>query len=484
MKGYALFSLAVLVLTMETAPGLRAESGEFPETAAAVSPDRVLPASQTLGPSQVAAFEEVLSRWGYTVQEGRLEKINLIDLYCAGLTPDCAANNAGSLYLTYHIPPAPGAAPPHPLPWLFQLAPGEAIVLVGQTPPPVAYFSYQTFLHQRFYEDQSAYRRIYAPLGDTVNNMTIQVGAPRGITFGRGVLLVTTADRAMRSRIYHAARRAGLPSAGMNTEVIPSALVRMGNEPGCDLLVFAHRLFLPAPGYKQAVTEYMTRGQTVLRVTPPSPERSLDPYPAPSLRVRGTGRTEMGLMPVMEELRNAILERYREYEATELITSVWLPDGYDGLQTGTDVLGPTRDALYLRTRPDFTLLDSPDDFVIVYGVNHQRTGKALYSNFVLYISEDAKMGIGGENSPNFPGSALPYLPGREDADSFYVWKISRRCTGEPNCLTVAMDSCPRLALDDSTECWVGFRVYAEPATKVGPAFTEVVYDRAIKFTRR
>jgi hypothetical protein len=32
--------------------------------------------------------------------------------------------------------------------------------------------------------------------------------------------------------------------------------------------------------------------------------------------------------------------------------------------------------------------------------------------------------------------------------------------------------------------WMGFRAYLEPSTAVGPAFTEIVYDRAIVFHDR
>ncbi len=31
------------------------------------------------------------------------------------------------------------------------------------------------------------------------------------------------------------------------------------------------------------------------------------------------------------------------------------------------------------------------------------------------------------------------------------------------------------------DMWMGFRAYLEPSTAVGPAFTEITYDRAIVF---
>ena len=38
--------------------------------------------------------------------------------------------------------------------------------------------------------------------------------------------------------------------------------------------------------------------------------------------------------------------------------------------------------MYLMT-PEFTL-DSDEDFVVAYGVNHTAAGKGIYSNAVLY----------------------------------------------------------------------------------------------------
>ena len=120
----------------------------------------------------------------------------------------------------------------------------------------------------------------------------------------------------------------------------------------------------------------------LLRVTPKEPAQ-LDPYEVPPLRVRGTGRTELNLMGALDDLREAILKRHRGLQTKEMVTSVWLYEGYDAIQRGIDVLGPNRDAIYLRTEP-FILEDDPNEFVILYGVNHAVTGKATYSSCSVY----------------------------------------------------------------------------------------------------
>jgi len=64
----------------------------------------------------------------------------------------------------------------------------------------------------------------------------------------------------------------------------------------------------------------------------------------------------------------------------------------------------------------------------------------------------------------------------------YTYKISRNCGGVLNCLQVGIEDCPRLIIDSSTVLGLIFRMYLEPETKVGPAMTEMLYDRVLKFS--
>jgi hypothetical protein len=66
----------------------------------------------------------------------------------------------------------------------------------------------------------------------------------------------------------------------------------------------------------------------------------------------------------------------------------------------------------------------------------------------------------------------------------YAFKVSRNCGNEPNCLPLALGDCPRLTIDKDTVLGLLFRMYLEPATKVGAAMPEILYDRVIKFSPR
>jgi len=159
--------------------------------------------------------------------------------------------------------------------------------------------------------------------------------------------------------------------------------------------------------------------------------------------------------------------------------SVWLPEGFDAIQRGINGLEENRDTTYLNTDPLFTLSEDPNDFLIVYGVNHEATGKATYANFTIY-GTDLLIGVASEHSRDLWGSAQEFIPGDLNVNYLYVWKVARHCNGEAHCTEVPMGDCPGLSVDD--QMFVVFRAYLERGTKVGPAYSEIVYDRAIKFS--
>jgi len=430
----------------------------------------------------LAALKSALDKDGFAVQEGQLAKFDLVPLCCAGKTPTCMANNAGAPYMTAILPKAPAQTAENTGPWLFRLGADEAVVIVGRTPPPMAYYSYQPFRVVVYSEREAVPKIIFEPLGDTTNNLTIQTNGPAAEPFNRNVLIIVTADRGVDKRVRAAADAAGYPAGIVNTSVVAAALTRLGVDQQADEFALVHRMFLPIQ--EQAMADYQNTPQVALRITPKT-SGARDPFPVPELRVRGTGTTEMDLLPAVTDLRKAILAKYGGWQAAELTTSVWLTDGYDGMQREINQYGPTRDALYLRTDPFFKLTDSPDDFVIVYGVNHEATGKATYSNLSIYADPNLLLGIVSENSRRFAGSAKDYLPNHPQADKLYAWKVARNCQGDPHCLEVKPSvDCARLNLDALPDLWMGFRAYLEPKTKVGPAFTEVVYDRVIHFSPR
>ena len=101
----------------------------------------------------------------------------------------------------------------------------------------------------------------------------------------------------------------------------------------------------------------------------------------------------------------------------------------------------------------------------------------------VYSGNVGKVVIGSISHEQFPGTASPYLPDGDPAgDLMYAYKVSRSCGGEPNCLELSSADCPRLSIDSDTMLGLIWRMYLEPATKVGAATHEILWDRVLKFS--
>lgn len=462
----------------------------------------------------VEGFKQALEQDGFTVQQGGLAFFDLLKVYNNGVLPSAYGNNPNTKYLNLLIPPPSGQVVGGIISELMKalgvtanitpftsLRPDEAIVFVGRTPPECRYFSFDLYLMERTYGNET--RWIYGTLGDTLNHLVINTeGTPNGQPgnpFNQTSIVVTTADKGIDQRIRAAAQSAGYSDDIINTQVIPSAMVNMGVENDSDTF---NVLLRPTQFTdEQAGNNYIAdTPATVFRVTPNKTE--LDPFDYPELRVRGTGTTEFDLMDDLEELRKAILDKYSGLNATELPTSQIGIIGSDAIQRGIDAYGPPNDACYLWTGnqtvssptppfpdltqyygflrdPAITLGNDTNEFIIVYGVNHVATGKAMYENFVLY-GADVWNGAAMINDLDFNGTAEEYLPDNPNAKYFYVYKFARNCDGDPHCIEVPYDM-GAYGIDLDQPVFIGWRMYLEEPTKTGPAYSEIVYDRAIKF---
>ena len=459
-----------------------------------------------LDSNALAKFTNGLKQDGFDVRTGKADVWNLVEQWCAG-TPgvDSALFLNIEPYLQLLVPTSaqePAGKPASD----FHLGAGEAIVLIGLTPPQVRYFSYTPYLASRVYPDRR--QEVFASLGDGVNNATVKTLGP--VPFNGPVVLIFTPDQETDARVRAALHRAGYPAAIINTVVFPASMLNLGYAENADALRIVFRTAMWANAKSRDA--YMNNPPLqIFRVSPPA-QALANPFPAPHLRVRGTGRSEMYLMNKLSELRQAIVGPYeaRGLRATDIQARPMAYEGYDYMQRGLAQpcvvsdngkvtcgqpisdggLGDSRDSFYLGAGwvPDggstdrITLAD--DEFLVVYGPNHVATGKATYMNIGFYASETAKLTIGAVNDLDFPGSASLYLPGDPAADLLYAYKVSRTCgTDEPNCLPLKAP-CPRLTLDSSTVLGMFLRIYLEPASKVGPALPEILYDRVIKFSPR
>lgn len=483
----------------------------------------------------VKDFISTLEARGFTIQEGELRKIDILKLCSEGSLNYCFGNNAGYPYACYLLPPAPNQDPskeqnppkgydpddPNNYPaninsvppgLTYKLRPDEAIVLIGKTPPQARYFSFRSYLGfvqnkpEKDYsnvftsgnENTGVYHRVYASLGDPLNHLSMWTdGTPKGATgsaFNSSTILITTADKCVNMQIRDALSVAGYSSDIMNDDNIPMDLVNMGLEKGKDTLIFIMRAAVWAE--KDTGDEYfnnLDNFMRVFRITPNIPFANLHPWPVPTLKTRETGTSEYQVVPHavsdLEYLRNEIMHRHgsTKYKHVDLNTILWIPEGYVGIFQDVDVLAEDRDTVYLRT--DTFQLTTDDDFVIVYGVNHEQTGKAIYSNFSFYGVELLN-GVCGANSSmlQYQNSAAEYFPkGYENSKYYYVYKIARSSLIDENCVVLPYStgnpSGKAYGVDNNKDAFIAFRTYIDKNTQVGPAHFELIWDCAILFTK-
>ena len=428
-------------------------------------------------PERVKEFVNELEKNDFIVQPGNIAQAQTIDYYAIGYVPDCNGNNATNPYLLLQIPPAPEQKFSNNFPWAFKIREDEAIILMGMTPPECVYYSYRTYLLNRYYEKENTRKKLFASLGDTINNYNINYGVLNDQVYERPIILISTANKLTDQIIRSVALTVGIHEFNIFTDIIPVNYVRLGLEENCDELFLLHRTALYED---QETKEQFLNNPTyvVLRVTPVE-KLANNFFKTPELKQRGSGWTESQLLPVMEKLEGKIIEKYNNYEYDVLNTTKWLIEGYEAIQNGIDVIGEVRDTLYLKSE-NFKLGDE-EEFLVVFGVNHNLTGKAIYTNFSIY-GDVTLNGLGGITNFMYAGTAEEFLPDEPLAKYLYVWKVARSEIYGENCLIVPNVKKP-YGIEYNDEAFIGFRAYIDPLTNVGPLIDELVMDKVIKFNK-
>lgn len=484
--------------------------------------------------TNIANFISTLNKSGFIVQEGKLSYIDIIKLCSEGKVDSCLGNNVGAPYASCLLPPAPsqnpseGQMPPigydpdnpnnYPANINYiapgvnsKLRPDEAVVLIGITPPPALYYCFRSYIGfalnkpEKDYSEYITagddytgfYHMIFASLGDQLNNYNLWTGnTPKGVPgkpFNSSTIIISTADRNINKQLRNALSIAGYSSDIMNDDNIPMELVNMGLEAGKDNFIFMMRFALWAD--QNAGHQYINNIDKfikVFRITPKIPLTNLNPWPVPTLKIRETGITEYQVVSNsrndLDHLRNEIINKYggTEYDHVDLDLTVGIPDNYNAILRDINIYGDDRDAVYFKTE-DFKLT-SDDDFVIVYGINHERTGKAIYSNASFYGVELFNGVAGAFSTVQFPDTALEFFPeGYENAGYYYVYKMARKAD-EDNVVIIPYSTGNPLGkaygVDNNQDARIVFRVYLDKIAMVGPYIFDIIWDRAILFTKQ
>ena len=471
---------------------------------------------------------------GFYVQQGLFYEFDTVELASQGKLLSCFGNNAGSAYLVFSLPAAQDQdtslgseklgwpdeiasayddpdienAPANPYfapgGWEYKLRQDEAIILITPLPEECKYYSFINYI--MFTEDKPGknyqglpgmfsagneetgiYHPIFGSIGNSVNMTNIKHSGES--EFGTEAVIVISANQTVTEQVISQLKAAGYGEDMINVMPIPAEVYKMGLQKGADTFSFLQRVSQPVDkeAYR-AFLDNIAELSTVYRVTPKETVEA-DPYQNETVTPRGTGVHEAaGLkdpMVTLDLIRNELIEKFEsDFDIEEFSTEIAVPEGLTAYFMDFNAKGDNRDAMYLMT-PEFTL-NSDEDFIVVYGVNHTATGKGIYSNAVLY-AKPMLNGITSIYDSLYQGSASAWL-GEDypDADKYYVYKMARTQMDEYTALipySTGNEHGKFYGADNGNILLVAFRSYLED-TGTGASYYEVVYDRVMVFHRK
>lgn len=529
MKKHSKFLLSILLLGLLGGCGLEKEQTVKEDTTEMTEITETIDAFGT-----ASGFKKNMEQMDFYVQEGRFGELDTIGLASQGKLISCFGNNAGSVYTVFYLPPAPDqdyavGNPEHgwedeqatkyddpevenapanpyfsPAGWQYKLRADEALVLFTELPPECKYYSFINYImfteekENKDYSKEKGYFRVgnevtgyyhpvFGSIGSSVNSGNVKSTGESA--FGTNAVIVVSANQSVTDSVIGQLKKAGFSEDVINVMTIPEQTYRMGLDQGKDTFTFLGRISQPVD--QDAYEDYITglsKNSTVYRVTPKT-EIASAPYENEKLIPRGNGEHEAAVLCDVErhldEIRNSLIAQYADaYDYEELTSDIAVPEGLTAYIKDTNAQGDNRDTAYLMTQ-NFTL-NSDEDFIVVYGVNHTATGKAHYSNAVLY-ARPMLNGVCSVYDSMFKGTANDYLEEEcTDADSYYVYKMARTKLDENTKIieySTGNEKGQYYGVDNGNTLLMAFRAYVDE-TGVGASYYEIVYDRTIVFHKK
>ena len=491
----ALTTAVLLSAPSAAAEAVSAPSSQMSAQVSGLADGRHGPSGDTS--RQAARFQGQLAKAGYVSQSGENAVFELNERYCSGVTFSALWPNPQSPYIVTRLPEVPGQAPNTNPPVTWRIRQDEAVVMIGTTPPPEEYFSFDLTMMRGSLHDGPL---LWTSVGDPINLRTVHT---TGRTpFDRPFALVMTGNRRTQDEVNQMLAASGLRGA-INDMTIPPAMFRLGLGADSDQFLFGMRTIVPQPGYEKALDDYRAMPPLqVFRVRPQNnsgdetqPVYQPDPLPVPKLRVSGTGKTELNLNPTLQLLRQRIIDAHPGYDVRDEVVERGFEEGYPALQsnlitappvTGSDALSYDADDPITR---NFNLPDG--SFIVAYGTNHVATGQAAYSSISVNAGTTEAVALEVKDNTNLFGSARDFISDKPNADDFYAWTFSCAGGDGPSGAHVttlpstSSDFCAQYGADrpvDLSAIRVGARAYMQPTTLSRPALSSLLMDRVLIFT--
>ncbi|HRD83738.1 MAG TPA: hypothetical protein PLF63_01055 [Rubrivivax sp.] len=425
----------------------------------------------TMGETFVAGLPDDIG-----VERGAWEFLDVLDCYLNG--DSCFGNNPSSPYGYTRFRGLVS----------MKLGVSEAVVIFMRTPPPSRYFGFTQYLVRR----GRSPRQVLASLSDSLNQLnfsTLQSNAPGDQVFNQYAVLVWTADLNTLARVKTQLAAQGIPEAKVNFMPMPIGLpLNMGYGPDDDSFSILMRMAMPV--VQAELDQYRLDSPFfAVKVSPRTPP-PVSPAPIIGYRSELSGISEVATYgAALDSLVRDIKARYaRSYALRTQNVSYISALGFECIAGTAICTLDTHDGLYANDLSQLSYkVTNLKDIVLIAGVNHQRTGKALYVNHT--VNDVAKQtGIISVDDPALTtGSALyhagvtsPDDPRVQRYEKLYAYAVSYDCSGLQYCMQIPAPTPENpIGLLPGSPFGLYERSYVDPMTGVRPSQQEIVKHQVL-----
>jgi hypothetical protein len=469
-----------------------------------------------------------LKKEGFEVKRGyfKLWTIDQCD-YTVQKMGMCYGNNPAAPYVVTAVPPWPeefvdpvtsslwGPSLPGYID-VYRFDSREAIVVLGQLPPPASYFGEQTYLFTRqgiYYESSLRYQEIEDSVGDFVhvffqqvpssperyvafsslsnpiNNVVIE--RQSSAAFDQIRYFIITPDKFMDREVRKAFARISVKDEDVFTEPIPEDMNIGLDEDADDFTTwfrYAHpydkgELDPPSDTWRE------NRPLVVLRVRDIRSNRQPETYPPVELEER-SAKDEYYLEPDLEGLLEAVAEKWgqpclkagctgRTESFIDIQTDPVYLVGPLCNEYNQNCLGDNWDPAYQLLLPKS--LDN-DEVYAVAGTLGTETGNATYVG--ISVNQNSRFkGILNIANEELKDTANGYSEDVNNTDKLYLIYFTRDCSGLKE---ITDDHCYEISttlIPEGDRIVIGVRDYIKPDTQRGPDSHFVLPSKVLQLER-
>lgn len=419
---------------------------------------------------------------GWSAVRGGWEYVNIADCYVG--RANCFGNNPSSDYGAPTLPTANGPSP------VVQLNANEALVIFLKTPPPMRYFGFTQYLFSR----PGRTYPLFASVSDSLNLKefsSLQSSTPGQNVFDQYAVIVWTADLNTFNSVVATLGKQGIPSGRVNFIPAPINLpLFMGAGAQYDTFNLLMRTAIPDDQAK--LSAYLQSKPFYVVKTGPTTSTPVNAAPTIGYPSETSGIVEdSSLRAAQRRLVDDIKAHYAaQFAFTDVKIGLTKMTGWDCIKRNVTCNADTYDALYSRSAT--VQVARTNDIVIVAGVNHQKTNKALYVNQTIADAARSTGIVAIDDGVLTTESALYHAgvtsPGDRRVQSYqnlYAYAISYDCTGLQFCLQIPPPTPDNpVGLTPGSPFVIAGRSYVEPHTLVRPSLQEIVIHKALFGSRK